>query len=278
MKNAKQLKDLIKNMAREKNINPQVLHRMYMMERLLERISLSEYKSNFILKGGMLVAALIGVDIRATVDMDATMKSYAVTKASIEETFEDLFFIPMDDSVSFKIKKIYEIREEDDYRGFCASLDALMENVRIPIKVDITTGDKITPKEITYEYKLLFEERNIDVLAYNVETVLAEKMEAVISRGITNTRMRDFYDLHVLLQMQRENIDLEVFRKAILATATKRKSIEELNEGQIILEEVFSDNAVRKHWTQYQKKFKYAENVMWLEIKESVFELWEIIV
>ncbi|MEA3422225.1 MAG: nucleotidyl transferase AbiEii/AbiGii toxin family protein [Bacillota bacterium] len=266
MKNAKQLKDLIKNMGREKGINPQVLHRIYMMERLLERISLSEYKSNFILKGGMLVAALIGVDMRATVDMDATMKSYAVTKESIEDVFKKVFSIQLDDGVTFEIKKVYEIREEDDYRGFSVSLDALMENVKIPIKVDITTGDKITPKEITYEYKLMFEERNIGVLAYNVETVLAEKFEAVLSRGVTNTRMRDFYDLHVLLKTQRENIDIEVLKEAVLATAIKRKSVEKLKEGRLILEEIFLDALMSGHWSRYQKKFSYAKGVTWLEI------------
>lgn len=201
MKNLRQLKDLIKNMSRENNINAQILLRNYMLERLLERISLSDFGDKFILKGGMLIAALVGIDMRSTVDMDATIKSYPVTKESIEDAFDNILSVSIDDGVSMEFKGIEDIRTEDEYNGFRVSLEARMENARIPLKVDITIGDKITPKEVIYTFKLLLEDRSIDILAYNIETVIAEKLETIISRGIANTRMRDFYDIYILLKV-----------------------------------------------------------------------------
>lgn len=274
MKTSRQLKDLIKNMANEKDINAQILLRNYMLERLLERISISEFKDKFILKGGMLVAALVGVDMRSTIDMDATIKSYPVTEKSIREAFDIILSVPLNDGVQIIYIKIEEIRAEDEYNGFRVSLEALMENARIPIKVDITSGDEITPKEVVYTFDLLLEDRSIDILAYNLETVLAEKIETIISRGIANTRMRDFYDIYILLKLQGYNIDNDLLTKALIATAKKRGSINLLDEGGLILKEVFADNSSYKHWTRYQVKYIYANDISWKEIETSVMELW----
>lgn len=274
MKTSRQLKDLIKNMASEKDINAQILLRNYMLERLLERISISEFKDKFILKGGMLVAALVGVDMRSTIDMDATIKYYPVTEKSIREAFDIILSVPLNDGVQIKYIKIEEIRAEDEYNGFRVSLEALMDNARIPIKVDITSGDEITPKEIVYTFDLLLEDRSIDILAYNLETVLAEKIETIISRGIANTRMRDFYDVYILLKLQGYNMDNDLLTKALIATTKKRGSINLLNEGELILKEVFADNSSYKHWTRYQVKYIYANDISWKEIETSVMELW----
>lgn len=274
MKTSRQLKDLIKNMANEKDINAQILLRNYMLERLLERISISEFKDKFILKGGMLIAALVGVDMRSTIDMDATIKSYPVTEKSIREAFDIILSVPLNDGVQIKYIKIEEIRAEDEYNGFRVSLEALMENARIPIKVDITSGDEITPKEVVYSFDLLLEDRCIDILAYNLETVLAEKIETIISRGIANTRMRDFYDVYILLKLQGYNIDNDLLTKALIATAKKRGSINLINEGDLILKEVFADNSSYKHWTRYQVKYIYANDISWKKIETSVMELW----
>jgi predicted nucleotidyltransferase component of viral defense system len=274
MKTSRQLKDLIKNMASEKDINAQILLRNYMLERLLERISISEFKDKFILKGGMLVAALVGVDMRSTIDMDATIKSYPVTEKSIKEAFDIILSVPLNDGVQIIYIKIEEIRAEDEYNGFRVSLEALMDNARIPIKVDITSGDEITPKEVVYTFDLLLEDRSIDILAYNIETVLAEKIETIISRGIANTRMRDFYDIYILLKLQGYNIDNDLLTKALISTAKKRGSINLLDEGWLILKEVFADNSSYKHWTRYQVKYIYANDISWKEIETSVMELW----
>ena len=274
MKNLRQLKDLINNMAKENNINAQILLRNYMLERLLERISLSEFKDKFILKGGMLVAALVGVDIRSTVDMDATIKAYPVTKESIESAFENILSVSIDDGVDMIFKGIEEIRAEDEYNGFRVSLEACMEKARIPLKVDITTGDEITPKEVGYTFDLLLEDRSIDILAYNIETVIAEKLETIISRSIANTRLRDFYDIYILLKVQGHNIDKDLLTEAIIATSERRGSSNILQEGDLILEEIFSSDILYSHWTRYQKKYSYANDISWDEIKESVFVIW----
>lgn len=164
MKNATQLKDLIRNVAKQKDINSQILMRNYMLERLLERIALSNFKDKFILKGGMLIAALVGIDMRSTMDMDATIKGYPVTSDSLEEAFHAILSVPVDDGVTMNLKKLEEIRVEDDYNGFRLSVEAKLENLRVSMKVDITTGDEITPREVTYTFDLLLENRSIEVL------------------------------------------------------------------------------------------------------------------
>lgn len=277
MKSLRQIKDLIKNMSKEKSINPQILLRNYMLERLLERIAISEFKDKFILKGGMLVAAIVGVDMRSTIDMDATIKSYPVTTESIKSAFDVILSVPIDDGVKIELKKIENIRNEDDYNGFRVSLEARMDNARIPLKVDITTGDKITPREVVYTFDLLLEDRSIDILAYNIETVIAEKLETIIARGIANTRMRDFYDIYILLKLQGHNLDKILFRKAVIGTSKKRGSMSVLSEGTLILEEVFFSDVSYKHWIRYQKKYSYADDISWDEVKESVLKLWEVI-
>ena len=218
-----QIKSLIRNMAKEKNINAQILLRNYMLERLLERISKSKYKDNFVLKGGMLVASMVGIDTRSTIDLDATLKNFPLTKKIIS-AFENVLSTDINDNITIELLNVMEIREEADYHGFRLSLLGKVDESRIPLKVDITTGDKITPRAIKYSFKLLLEDRNIEILAYNLETVLAEKLESIISRATENTRMRDFYDIYILTKLQSQNIDLELFKQALKATAGNRSS------------------------------------------------------
>ena len=198
---SKQLKDLIRNLSKEVGIEAHVLIRKYMMERFLERVSSSKYNGSFILKGGMLVAAFVGVEARATMDIDTTIKGIPVTIVDMERTITEISNIDLDDNVKFRIKKVSEIMDEAEYSGIRFSMDAVLDGAVIPLKIDISTGDVITPREIAYSYKLMFEDRTIPIMTYPIETVLAEKLETVISRSITNTRMRDFYDIHILHQV-----------------------------------------------------------------------------
>ncbi|MFR2504905.1 MAG: nucleotidyl transferase AbiEii/AbiGii toxin family protein, partial [Coprobacillus cateniformis] len=197
MKNAMQLKSIIKNLAREKHISAQLALQNFMLERMLERISESAYQKNFILKGGFLIASIVGLDTRTTMDMDATIRGLPVNEQSVREMFEEICRIKLNDDVSFTFRYIEEIREGDEYTGYRVALTADYSPMSVPLKLDITTGDKITPKEIEYKFKLLLEDRSISVLAYNLETVLAEKLETVISRGDQNTRPRDYYDVYI---------------------------------------------------------------------------------
>lgn len=277
MRTLRQIKDLINNMAKKNSINPQILLRNYMMERLLERIALSPYNENFILKGGMLVSSLVGVESRSTVDMDTTMKRKTITLESIQKTFEDIITIDLEDGVIFDIKKVDEIRDEAEYSGFRVSIDAKLESARIPVKVDITTGDEITPKEVTHMYQLLLEKRAIEILSYNIETVLAEKFETIITRSTANTRMRDFYDLYILHKVQSEKIDLAILKEALIATANKRGTFHVLQNGNQIIEDVLASDIMSVSWKRYQKKYSYASDISWDQIGSSVRLLWKMI-
>lgn len=201
-KNPMQLKAFIKKKAKEKNVSAQLVMQNYMLERLLERISLSPYKHNFILKGGFLISAIVGLDTRTTMDLDTTIKGFTLTHESIRNIFTEICAIDVDDDVIFEMGDISDIREGDDYPGVRVRLNANYTPISIPLTVDVTTGDIITPREIEYTFSLLFDDRSISILAYNLETVLAEKIETVLSRSTANTRPRDFYDIHILYSLR----------------------------------------------------------------------------
>jgi len=268
---SKQLKDLIRNLSKEVGIEAHVLIRKYMMERFLERVSSSKYNGSFILKGGMLVAAFVGVEVRATMDIDTTIKGIPVTMVDMERTITEISNIDLEDNVKFRIKKVSEIMDEAEYSGIRFSMDALLDGAVIPLKIDISTGDVITPREIAYSYKLMFEDRTIPIMTYPIETVLAEKLETVISRSITNTRMRDFYDIHILLKSQ--NIDADILALALERTAKKRGNFNLLENAESVLKAVKSDEDMKRLWDIYQKKFKYAGEYTWDEVIHSVSEL-----
>ena len=268
---SKQLKDLIRNLSKEVGIEAHVLIRKYMMERFLERISSSKYNGSFILKGGMLVAAFVGVETRATMDIDTTIKGLPVTIMDMKRTITEISNIDLDDNVKFRIKKVSEIMDEAEYSGIRFSMDALLDGAVIPLKIDISTGDVITPREIAYSYKLMFEDRTIPIMTYPIETVLAEKLETVISRSITNTRMRDFYDIHILLKSQ--NINADILALALERTAKKRGNFNLLENAESVLKIVKSDEDMKRLWNIYQKKFKYAGEYTWDDVIHSVREL-----
>ena len=266
-----QLKDLIRNLSKEVGIEPYVLIRKYMMERFLERVSKSRYNSSFILKGGMLVSAFVGIEARATMDIDTTIKGVSVTATEMERMITEISNIDLEDNLKFRIKKVSEIMDEAEYSGIRFSMDAVLDGAVIPLKIDISTGDVITPREISYSYKLMFEDRTIPIMTYPVETVLAEKLETVISRSITNTRMRDFYDINLLLQSQR--IDEDTLGLALERTAKKRGSLNLLENAENVLKAVKYSDDMKKMWNTYQKKFRYAGTYTWNDIMRSVREL-----
>lgn len=275
MKSSTQLKALIRNLSKEKKIEAHILIRNYMLERFLERVSLSPYKHNFILKGGMLVSAMVGIDARATMDMDATIRGYTLTEETLRPVLEAILAVPIDDEVQMIIKNIGLIHEESEYGGLRVSIETLFDGVRTPLKIDITTGDKITPKEITYKFELIFEKRSIDILAYNLETVLAEKLETTIARGITNTRMRDFYDIHILQKLYSDTIDSDDLKAALLTTSNERGTSALLTECEKIISEISGDKGLQSLWKDYQSKFSYAVDISWDEIVRSLNLLWD---
>ena len=276
IKTARQLKDLIRNLSREKSADAQLLMRNYMMERFLERISLSEYRDKFILKGGMLVAAMVGLDARSTMDLDATVKGANVNVEDIENLISAIVSVPIDDGVKFQLKSISEIMDEAEYPGIRVSMTTTFDGVVTPLKIDISTGDAITPREIRYSFKLMLEDRSIDIWAYNLETVLAEKLETIITRTTTNTRMRDFYDLHILGQLHGQSIVPADLHAALIATARKRGTEKYLADAPAAFDEVEADPNMEKLWRAYQKKFSYAADLSWHTVVESIRSLYRL--
>ena len=276
---ARQLKDLIRNMSKKKSADAQILMRNYMMERFLERISLSEYKNQFILKGGMLVAAMVGLDARATMDLDATIKGTNVSVEDVEMIISKIISIPLNDGVLFRIKRISEIMEEADYPGVRVSMETKFDGVITPLKIDISTGDIITPREIKYNFNLMLEDRTIEVWAYNLETVLAEKLETVVSRNVTNTRMRDFYDIYILQKLYGEQLSKDVLRDALVATAKKRETLEQIETEDIdeVFDEIQSSSVMENLWKAYQRNYSYSADIPWHIIMKSIRTLYELI-
>ncbi|MDR1522763.1 MAG: nucleotidyl transferase AbiEii/AbiGii toxin family protein [Endomicrobium sp.] len=271
MKTSTQLKALIRNLAEKKNINPEVILRNFMLERLLERISVSKYKNNFILKGGMLISAMVGIGTRATMDIDTVLKKRNFSEADIEAVIKEILSIPIDDNVKLTFKKIEELHEEADYHGYRVSIEAVLDKTKQMIKIDVSTGDFVTPKEIRYDFQLMFENRSIPLMAYNVETVLAEKLETILSRDITNTRMRDFYDIYVLTKTH--SFDKKIFKSALEKTSQNRNTTPQVAEARSIIEAIETNFLMADLWKRYQKKYAYAVDITWPMAMDSVKRL-----
>jgi len=268
--NPMQLKAFIKKKAEENRISAQLVMQNYMMERLLERISLSKYKQNFILKGGFLIAAIVGLDTRTTRDMDATLKGLPLTHEYVSNIFNEICSISIEDDITFSVLRISEIREGDIYPGLRVHLIANYTPLAVPLTVDITTGDRITPKEIEYSFKLMFDNRSISVLAYNLETIFAEKLETVLSRNIANTRPRDFYDIHILYALRGSDCDKSVLKKAFEETTTRRGSRGVVEHYQAIVESIRENTQMRRFWEGYRKEFDYAADIDFNEVCDSI--------
>jgi len=271
--NPMQLKTYVKKMAAEKNISAQLVMQNYMMERLLERISLSKYKENFILKGGFLIASIVGLDTRTTMDLDTTIKGFELTHDTIHKIFEDICKIAVQDDVTFSVNRTTDIRETDDYPGIRVSLTASYPPLKVPMTVDVTTGDKITPHEIEYTFRLLFDERSISIMAYNLETILAEKLETVLSRNIANTRPRDFYDVYILYTIRGFECDSAILKSALEETAKKRGSLSVLGRYKSIIDSIRKDSGMQNFWTNYQKEFDYAKDISFEETCDAVISI-----
>ena len=269
MSNAMSLKARIRNIARQKNIPAQVVLQNYMFERLLVRLSASPCKDKFVLKGGMLVAAMVGLDNRATMDLDTTLKNLPLTPDAIRSALEQICAVPSGDTVNFEVGAISPIREDDAYGGYRVALTARFETLAVPLSIDVSTGDAITPHAIPYCFAEIFdEEKSYELWAYNVETVLAEKVETILRRGVFNTRPRDFYDAYILVTTQ--PLDRAVFAEALRATARHRGTTEQITDVPGILRSIRQSPELRAMWDKYQKQFGYAQNITYEQILDVV--------
>ena len=273
MKSATAVKAKIKNKAGGSSDKSQIMLRIYLMERLLERVSLSRYRDNFVLKGGLLVSSLVGVDMRSTMDIDTTVKSLPLNKSAIQKILEEIMAIGLEDGVLFHITKVQNIMEGHEYEGVRFMIDCTMDKLKQTIKMDISTGDEITPGAIEYKLPLIIEDRSIDLWAYNLETLLAEKLETIMVRAEANTRMRDFYDIHVLLEQDAETIDRDTMKAAFYATCKKRGSIELIGAIDDVINKISDDDTMRQLWNNYRKTNYYVGALEWEDVIGSARKL-----
>lgn len=275
IRTATQLKAKVRNLSGGDSKKAQTLIRNFIMERFLERIALSQYRNNFILKGGMLVAAVVGLDTRATMDIDTTVKSLNLTKDNAVKIVEEIIAVNLDDGVQFQIAKVTDIMEEHDYPGIRFMLEATLDKMRQAVKMDISTGDVITPRAVEYSYHLMLEDRAISLRTYNLETLLVEKLETIMARGTANTRMRDFYDIHVI--SHQEAFDREILKKAFLATSAKRNTTDQILGFRDILSTVEADASMKKQWDSFREDSFFVGELSWNEVTASVKVLAEVV-
>jgi predicted nucleotidyltransferase component of viral defense system len=261
MSKGMQLKDKIKNLALKNHVPAQAVLQNFMLERLLERISLSKYKDMLILKGGMLIASMVGINNRTTMDMDVTLRGYPLSEETIREAFLEICAMHLDDDITLVLDHIVPIREDDEYGGYRVAIIAKYESINTPLKIDITTGDIITPDAIRYTFHSNFEDKLIEVWAYNIETILAEKVETILRRSVLNTRPRDFYDVNIIIKTQRKAIKKKIFITALNGTSKKRGSLLALQNKETILRTIQSDTIMRQRWDRYCRENYYAKGI-----------------
>lgn len=270
IKSATALKANVKNIANNNSKMAQAYIRLFFMERFLERVSKSRYKEQFILKGGMLVSSMIGMSLRTTMDIDTSIEALPLSMDKMQEIIDEIINISIEDNVTFEIVSIETIMDEFDYPGIRIHMLGHLDKINQPIKIDISTDDVITPKAVEYSYPLMFEKREIALFTYNAETLLAEKMQTILSRGITNTRMRDFYDLYELIQII--DFSWDVYKNAFDKTCEKRKTIYEKEEAIRIMKEVASDSDMENRWGQFRKKNDFEGDIMYKQLMDALME------
>lgn len=270
-----QIKGRIKSVAKQNNADARTLMRIYMMERFLERLAQSEYRDNFIIKGGILVTAMIGVAHRSTMDIDTSMKNLNLSAEDALRVVNQVKDIDLDDGVSFEVKDVSNIMDEMEYPGIRVTMNANVGRLITPLKIDISTGDVITPRAIEFNYDLLLEDRSISLWSYNLETILAEKLQTVLARGILNIRMRDFYDIRMLLDTYEDKVNKAVLKDAFAATCKKRGTDHLQEQAEEIIKIIEADEQLQVLWRAYQKKYSYAAEIDYASVISGVRKLMD---
>lgn len=270
IKNVKSLKDQAKNIAKENNISIQQVLQNYMFERILERLSKSKYKKNFIIKGGLLLSSIMGINLRTTMDIDTNVTGINLEKEELLKILTEILNTDIEDNVSFKIEKIEDIKQEEYYGGYKFKITGIYKNIKIKFHIDISTGDVITPRAIEYKYKKLFDNSYIDILSYNQETIIAEKLQSILERKITNSRMKDYYDLYFFVNYKWNKIDKEILSEAIIRTFSARNSITELRNIKETIKVLENNSFLNKLWLDYSQKYEYSKNVSFSDTIEAI--------
>lgn len=277
MKTPEQLKGAIRSMAAKKNLRAQEVLQMFLFERIIDRLAASSFRDNFILKGGLLISSMIGIGERTTMDMDTTVRGIQMEEDEIVSAVKEIIAMDVGDGISFEFKKIEPIREDDAYNNFRVHLRAKYGKIDSPMKIDITTGDIITPAAIRYDFPFVFEEKTVPVMAYTLETVLAEKYETIIRRNIGTTRARDYYDLHTLYRSRKDVVQMDVLRAAVIHTAEKRDSVDDIRDWRDILKDIREEPQLYLLWDNYAADNKYIGDLKFNEVLDTVDEIAKIL-
>ena len=271
IKSAIGLKAKIRNISKGDSKTAQAMIRIFFMERFLERVSLSKYNDQFVLKGGMLVSSIICINLRSTMDIDATVQALPLSKDKLEKIITEICEIQLEDNILFRIVDMETIMDEFDYPGIRIHIEALLERLKQPIKIDVSTDDAITPRAIEYQYPLMFEERDICLHTYNIETLLAEKSQTIINRGLANTRMRDFYDLYEI--KQKLDFSTDIYRQAFNATCKKRGTIFSKEQVEFELKNLATSTEMEKMWNQFKGKNYFVEDIEYFEVIQTISDI-----
>lgn len=261
IKNRDSLKAKVSNLSKKTNIPNKYLIQNFMFEALLKRISVSKYKDKFIIKGGLLLSSIFGVDLRSTMDLDTTIKGLSLDRETITKAIKEIINIDLDDNIKLEIENIKDIREEDLYQGFEVNLKAEFDGLKTNLMIDITTGDVITYKEIEFKYNTIFDNETINIMTYNYETIIAEKFESIISRNIDNTRMKDYYDLYMFVNLKWDDINKAVLRKAIINTSKVRETLDYIDDANRYIELISDDSRLKLLWDSYKNNYEYAKDI-----------------
>ena len=270
MKTPEQLKGSIRSMAAKKNLRAQEVLQMFLFERVLERLANSTYKDNFILKGGLLISSMIGISERTTMDMDTTVRGIQMEEDGIVKAVKEIISVDVDDGINFEYESIEPIREDDAYNNFRVHLRAKYGKIDSPMKIDVTTGDVITPAAIQYDFPMLFEDKSVPVMAYTLETILAEKYETILRRNVGTSRARDYYDLHTLFRSRKDEIRPDVLKAAVLHTAKKRDSVKDIEDWQEIIADIKNEPLMRSLWDNYVAENQYIVELSFEEVLKTV--------
>lgn len=278
IKNRDSLKAKASNLSKKTNIPNKYLIQNFMFEALLKRISKSKYKDKFIIKGGLLLSSIFGVNLRSTMDLDTTVKGLPLDRKTITNVINDIISIEIGDNITMEIENIKDIREEELYSGFNVNLKAEFDGLKTNLMIDITTGDVITYKEVEFKYNTLFDNETINIMTYNYETILAEKFEAIISRNVDNTRMKDYYDLYMFVNLKWNDINKDILRKAVINTAKNRETLDYIKDANKYIELISDDLKLKSLWNNYQSNYDYAKNIEFIDTINAIKVISEIVV
>ena len=277
IKSRNSLKAKVSNLANKTNIPNKYLIQNFMFEALLKRISKSKYKDKFIIKGGLLLASIFGVNLRSTMDLDTTIKGLPLDRETITKVINEIISIEIDDNIKLEIENIKNIREEELYSGFKVNLKAEFDSLKTNLMIDITTGDAITYKEVEFKYSTLFDNEIIDIMTYNYETIVAEKFESIISRNVDNTRMKDYYDLYMFINLKWDDINKKTLRKAIINTSKTRKTLDYIDEASKYIELISDDSRLKTLWNNYQNNYEYAKDISFEDTINAIKVISEVV-